>query len=394
MTLRPEASPRTIGDVCDFESGNGFRPQDWKTKGLPIVRIQNLNGSDSFNYFDGEPDPAWIVEPNDLLFAWAGVKGVSFGPTIWNGPKGVLNQHIYRIRPKKGINKRWLYYALLEVTAEIESKAHGFKTSLVHVRKADITRARISLPGEHEQEAVAKALGCWDTAIQKTEQLIAAKRRHLSALRQRLFMREPGQGFVRAKLETVLTERAELSDGSSPVYSVSVHKGLVNQVEHLGRSFSAATTDHYSMVRPGDIVYTKSPTGEFPFGIVKQSTAKESVIVSPLYGVYRPKLVELGTLVDFFFESPLNATNYLNPLAQKGAKNTISIGNSEFLSGAIPLPQDQDHILRIASFIREARLELSLLERSVGSLAKQKRGLMQKLLTGQWRLPVPKEATA
>lgn len=71
MTLRPDASPCTIGDVCDFDSGNGFRPQDWKTQGLPIIRIQNLNGSDSFNYFDGEPDPAWIVEPYDLLFAWA-----------------------------------------------------------------------------------------------------------------------------------------------------------------------------------------------------------------------------------------------------------------------------------------------------------------------------------
>jgi len=111
MTLQPNTSPCTIGDVCDFESGNGFRPQDWKTKGLPIIRIQNLNGSDSFNYFDGEPDPAWIVETNDLLFAWAGVKGVSFGPTIWNGPKGVLNQHIYRIRPKKGmglLNFEWV----------------------------------------------------------------------------------------------------------------------------------------------------------------------------------------------------------------------------------------------------------------------------------------------
>lgn len=116
----------TIGELCDFESGNGFSPQDWKQKGLPIIRIQNLNGSDAFNYFEGEPDPAWIVEPGDLLFAWAGVKGVSFDPTIWHGPRGVLNQHIYRIRPKPGVNKRWLHYALEEVTTEIESKAHGF----------------------------------------------------------------------------------------------------------------------------------------------------------------------------------------------------------------------------------------------------------------------------
>lgn len=148
MNARHAWLPCTIGDVCEFESGNGFTPQDWKARGLPIIRIQNLNGSQSFNYFDGEPDPDWIVEPGDLLFAWAGVKGVSFGPTVWNGPKGVLNQHIYRIRPKAGINKNWLHYTLEEVTSEIEGKAHGFKTSLVHVRKSDITGAKVALPSE------------------------------------------------------------------------------------------------------------------------------------------------------------------------------------------------------------------------------------------------------
>ena len=75
-------------------NGNGFRPTDWKASGLPIIRIQNLNGSRSFNYFDGEAKDEWIVEPGDLLFAWAGVKGVSFGPTSMSGKRGVFNRHI------------------------------------------------------------------------------------------------------------------------------------------------------------------------------------------------------------------------------------------------------------------------------------------------------------
>lgn len=81
MTLRPDTSPCTIGDVCDFESGNGFGPQDWKPKGLPIIRIQNLNGADSFNYFDGEPDPAWLVEPNKSDFKTFG-KNITLFPGV------------------------------------------------------------------------------------------------------------------------------------------------------------------------------------------------------------------------------------------------------------------------------------------------------------------------
>ena len=63
------------------------------------------------------------------------------------------------------------------------------------------------------------------------------------------------------KLSEFLTEHKLKSTVKEEVYSVSVHKGLVNQVEHLGRAFSAPDTSKYNLVKPGDIVYTKSPTG-------------------------------------------------------------------------------------------------------------------------------------
>lgn len=267
-------------------------------------------------------------------------------------------------------------------------------SSLPHINTGELGRFKLPLPPLSEQRRLAEIWKTWDTAIQKTEQLAAAKERNLAVLRRKMFVRNARPGLVRVRLESVLKESGELSDGSLPVYSVSVHKGLINQIEHLGRSFSAATTAHYSLVRPGDIVYTKSPTGDFPYGIVKQSLAKESAAVSPLYGVYRPSTNDVGTLVDFFFESPVNAKNYLHPLVQKGAKNTLSIGNDQFLKGEVTLPESPQEVARLSSLIRGARREIALLERRVELLAIQKRGLMQKLLTGQWRLPVRMEETA
>lgn len=166
---------RTIADLCDFSGGYGFKPSDWGKSGLPIIRIQNLNGSKNFNYFNGTPEPEWLVQPGELLFAWAGVRGVSFGPTIWNGQLGVLNQHIYRIHPKDGVEKNWLFLALKLVTTRIEAKAHGFKSSLVHVRKSDIDSQTIFVPDEALQKHIAEIVDSWDTAIQKCESLLAAK---------------------------------------------------------------------------------------------------------------------------------------------------------------------------------------------------------------------------
>lgn len=379
MMLRPNTSPCTIGDVCDFESGNGFSPQDWKAKGLPIIRIQNLNGSDSFNYFDGEPDPAWIVEPNDLLFAWAGVKGVSFGPTIWHGPRGVLNQHIYRIRPKKGINKRWLYYALLEVTAEIERKAHGFKTSLVHVRKADITRARISLPREHEQEAVATALGSWDTAIQKTEQLIAAKERHYSHELTRLISR--GQ-HLHVHVGTFAEEVSTRNRGGNEarVLSVTNSSGFVLPEDQFERRVASADLSNYKVVRRGQYAYNPS---RINVGSIARLDGWDDGVLSPMYVVFR--LDENKVSSDYFLHwlNSHEARQRIKNSAQGSVRETVSF--SEFAAITIPLPAlpTQTAIARYLNVLRE---EIDLLGQSVAALMAQKRGLMQKLLTGQWRL--------
>lgn len=138
--MLPEGWKRTtVGELCNFINGNGFKSSEWSDKGLPIIRIQNLNGSTGFNYFSGQPNPRWLVNPGDILFAWAGTKGVSFGAKRWTGPQGVLNQHIFKVSPKIEVNTDWLYEELRTVTEIIESQAHGFKSTLVHVQKADIT---------------------------------------------------------------------------------------------------------------------------------------------------------------------------------------------------------------------------------------------------------------
>ncbi|MGK2941709.1 MAG: restriction endonuclease subunit S [Immundisolibacter sp.] len=379
MTLRPEASPCTIGEVCDFDSGNGFRPQDWKTKGLPIIRIQNLNGSDSFNYFDGEPDPGWIVEPYDLLFAWAGVKGVSFGPTIWNGPKGVLNQHIYRIRPKKGINKRWLYYALLEVTAEIESKAHGFKTSLVHVRKADITRAKISLPDESEQKAVALALECWDTAIQKTEQLIAAKERHRDALIQRLYALSDSRGKASRFCE-LLKESMEAGSSGRHAKKITVKlygKGVLAKEEK--RQGSEQT--QYFVRRAGQLIYSKLDFLNGAFGIVpSELDGYESTLDLPAFDI--APIVNPVWLLGYL----TRPTYYTRQVGlARGQRKARRVHPSDLLASSLHVPPCdlQD---RIAEILTSSQCDIDKSKRLLESLKTQKRGLMQKLLTGQWRL--------
>jgi type I restriction enzyme S subunit len=245
------------------------------------------------------------------------------------------------------------------------------------------------LPPLSEQNKIAETLSVWDKAIEKTEKLIKAKESILSEYGRNLFGKinqNARDNWDAVTLSSVLNEHGDKSTGEEEVYSVSVHKGLVNQIEHLGRSFAAKNTANYNRVHYGDIVYTKSPTGDFPLGIVKQSLVEDDVIVSPLYGVFTPKTFELGAILDFYFSSAINANNYLHPIAQKGAKNTINITNKKFLSAKLCLPLNLKEQRKVAEFIQVTKKEMSVLQEILENYKKQKQGLMQKLLTGQWRV--------
>ena len=142
-------------------------------------------------------------------------------------------------------------------------------------------------------------------------------------------------------------------------------QGVVNQIEYLGRSFAAKETSHYNVVKYGDIVYTKSPTGDFPYGIVKRSCIQNAVAVSPLYGVYKPVSDSIGVILHFYFMQSNHAFNYLHPLIQKGAKNTINITNTRFLENSIPLPKTEHEAVCIANALtgiqRKIEIEKNLL---------------------------------
>ncbi len=300
---------------------------------------------------------------------------------------------LHRLRPrKKNVSPFFAMSFLYKAVRTPRIRGFIGETSFAHLTREQFIALPIPLPPLPEQKAIAEILECWDKAIREHERKLEKKRIIKKGLMQRLLsgkQRLPGfdREWKEVRLGEVLHEHKETSSGRETVYSVSVHKGLVNQVEHMGRSFAAVDTSRYNLVKPGDIVYTKSPTGDFPYGIIKQSRLSESVIVSPLYGVFTPVTTSLGLLLDCYFESKINTGNYLRPIIQKGAKNTINITNSTFLSNRLALPTQEQEQSAIASVFICLEKEIAILVSKLAALKSQKRFLLNNLVTGTIRLP-------
>ena len=257
------------------------------------------------------------------------------------------------------------------------ARNHG----LLNVSVQDFFHTYHYVPEDKEEQIkIAKLLMLLDERIATQNKAIDK----LQSLIKGIMVELQKQGVKRGTwkkvlLSDVLIERNERNSNLCQVFSVSVSQGIVNQVDYLGRSFAAKDTSKYNVVHYGDLVYTKSPTGLFPYGIVKQSLNLENVAVSPLYGVYEPKSLAVGAYLHEYFMSEINTHNYLHPLIQKGAKNTINITNQRFLENSILLPINTNKLLMISKMLRSLNDKLKYQQDILQKYQKQKKYLFRQM---------------
>ena len=252
--------------------------------------------------------------------------------------------------------------------------------SVVHLYGDHLKAIKTYNPTLPEQQKIAKLLSLLDERIATQNKIIDKLKSLIKGLPHKMAEIGLQKGcWEKVLLSTVLVERKELNSELYTVHSVSVSEGVINQIEYLGRSFAAKDTSNYHVARYGDIIYTKSPTGDFPYGIVKQSYIEQPVAISPLYGVYSPTSFETGVYLHYYFMSSVLAKNYLYPLIQKGAKNTINISNQRFLENRIALPLKQTDRHNIARALITIQKKLDIEKCAMDSLTKQRSYLLQQL---------------
>jgi type I restriction enzyme S subunit len=190
------------------------------------------------------------------------------------------------------------------------------------------------------------------------------------------------------KLSELLSEakkrNEDLKYGKDEVLSVSGELGIVNQIEHLGRSYAGASVHNYHVVETADIVYTKSPLKANPFGIIKLNKGKAG-IVSTLYAVYKVNSKTCyGPWLDYYFSLDTNTNRYLRPLVKKGAKNDMKINNAYVLHDRIFVPTIPEQ-KRISSFLDALDNKISALKKKKELLESYKTGITQLLFTRKIR---------
>lgn len=307
---------------------------------------------------------------------------------------GVCSSEIWVLGVKSIVIPEYLYYIVQTEKFNTYAKLSCCGSKMPRADWDYIKQVTFAIPEKVEQVKIVSFLSMYDKKLNLINSLHHEKSKYKQWILHRCFMSNEMKcrGWKPVKLSELMKEKNEKKGNRNlEICSVAVKKGVISQEQHMGRSYAAEDTSKYSLVSYGDLIYTKSPTGDFPYGIVKQSLQLQDVAVSPLYGVFKPMSVEVGYIIHSFFQDRCNSYNYLHSIVQKGAKNTINISNKTFLSKRIMFPVNNREVSIVSQMLKGVDEEINLLEKQMEEIKQEKKALIQLLLTGKGRLKVIEE---
>jgi len=172
MTFPATWKTHKLGELAHYINGKAFKPEDWKTSGLPIIRIQNLTDSSRpFNYCDKVVEPRYSVNNGDLLISWS----ATLGSFIWSRGPAVLNQHIFKAIPNAELVERdFLHFLMLDTLEEMASHAHGI--AMKHITKVKFEAIEVAIPHLPKQRQIVSRIKECMERIEEIERLKNASR--------------------------------------------------------------------------------------------------------------------------------------------------------------------------------------------------------------------------
>ena len=351
--------------------------------GVPFVQSRDVGGAVDVSALDrtsqqiAEQYRRSKIAPGDILFSLRGNIGQSsITPAELDGAN--IARGVARIRVGAKGNPEFVRYVLQGPVLQklIARNANGStfrELSIEELRKLPIPD--VSLP---EQRKIAEILRTWDEALEKLTALRVAKERRLDGLAARLIHDEQAE---RLHLREFLSEVSTRNHGQQVerVLSVTNSAGFVLAEDQFAHRVASADLSNYKIVRRGQYAYNPS---RINVGSIARLYAWEDGALSPMYVVFQ---VRDGLDSDFFghWLRSAEARQRIALAAQGSVRETVSFGDLGSILIPVPTIDRQQAISRV---LNAGRDEIALIDAEIEALTRQKRGLMQKLLTGEWRV--------
>jgi type I restriction enzyme S subunit len=132
-----------IGDIAEYLNGYAFKPSDWSNEGKPIIKIKEMKEgvTSSTPRNDGSNVPKhYNISAGDILFSWS----ATLTAMIWNSENSLLNQHIFKVVPKDGVCREFVFQSILKKLDEFRNLTTG--STMKHIQRGKLKEVFVNFP--------------------------------------------------------------------------------------------------------------------------------------------------------------------------------------------------------------------------------------------------------
>lgn len=380
-----------LGDIVSITSGESPSLYHLKAEGkYPYVKVEDLNNCEKYQESSREysDDNNTTIKAGSIIFPKRGASILNNKVRI--AAKDIqMDSNMMAITPHTAIvDTEFLYIRILhERLYRIADTS-----SIPQINNKHIIPYKIAVPPLAEQRKIAEVLGVWDEAIEKQARLIEKLALRKRALMQRLLtgkLRLPN--FNEEWRNTIFSSVIEKMSngytydvngvGNVPITRIeTISKGIVDYSK-VGNVLYVDELEKYKLHR-GDILFSHINSIEH-IGKVAIFEGDENLYHGMNLLLIRTKEVMSNIYLYYFLSSPI-AIRKVRSLAKK-AVNQASISIAELKKLVIYIPEIKEQTA-IAEVLTAADREIELAKEKLERLRRQKRGLMQQLLTGKKRV--------
>lgn len=386
---------KELGEIGKISSGttpSRQRHEDYFLNGtIAWVKTTDLNNSIITETEEFITDKALqetslkVYPPNTILVAMYGGFN-QIGRTGILGREATINQALSAIQ---FFSEYYPKYVLDYLNHRVKywKNFAGSSRKDPNITGKDVADFPIIVPSIPEQQKIATILSTWDEAIAQTQQVIAKLQQRNKGLMQELMT--PKKHWKEYKLSELFTRvTRKNTTGVTNVVTISAQRGFVRQNDFFKKLVASDILDNYFLVRKGEFCYNKSYSNGYDWGATKRLNDFEEAVVTTLYICFAI-INEQKTSSDFF-EHFFNANlldKGLSKVAHEGgrAHGLLNVTPADFFSLKIIVPEYLEQVA-ISEILKSAALELRKQENILSNLTYQKKGLMQKLMTGEVRV--------
>jgi len=365
---------------------------------LPYLRVANVQDGhvdlSIVKYIKVQPSDVlrYSLQPGDVLFTEGGDFDKLGRGAVWNGEIApCLHQnHVFAVRPTEDVllPQFLAYQAASAYGRRYFQQSSKQSTNLASINSTQLKQFPVPLPPIAEQHKISKILRVWDEAIEKLEALRVATIERLTGLSQKSFGlrgKFPDTWKLLSLSQIATRVRRQSGGRSHPVMTISAKSGFLMQSDKFDRDMAGSSVERYILLHEGEFAYNKGNSLTAPYGCIFSLDRPAAVVPFVYFCFALHGDLNREFYVHLFAAGALN--RQLSRLINSGVRNDglLNLSPDDFFACRIPVPPP-DEQAKIAATLKAAKHEIALLDSELSALRQQKRGLMQKLLTGEWRV--------